>query len=324
MKASRLLSIMLLLQARGRMTAHALAEEFEVSVRTIYRDVDQLSAAGVPIYADKGPYGGFALLDGYRTRLTGLSGKEAEALFLSGLPGPAAELGLGEAMAQARLKLLAAIPESARGDAERVDRRFHLDPIGWFQGAGESAHLRNIAMAVWETRLIRIRYDSWKAVVDRTVAPLGLVLKAGIWYLVARVGEHVRTYRISYIQTLDVLPDGFERPSGFDLAAHWAAASRAYESRMLSEEAVVRLSPEGLKQLARIGQALEQALLCASNPDDHGWRTATIPIESIAAATAQLLPLHGEVEALAPAELRTAIADAAQRIFALHRDVEIP
>src|SRR3954468_8478197 len=135
MRASRLLSILLLLQTRGRMTAQALADEFETSVRTIYRDIDQLSAAGVPVYADRGRAGGFQLMEGYRTQLTGLSSAEAETLFLAGLPGPAAQLGLGDAMAQAQLKLLAALPAEGRQGAARVASRFHLDPIGWFRSA---------------------------------------------------------------------------------------------------------------------------------------------------------------------------------------------
>src|SRR5579863_4682773 len=149
MLASRLLSILMLLQTRGRMSASALAEEFEVSVRTVYRDVDQLSAAGVPVYADRGRSGGFQLLDGYRTKLTGLTSAEAEALFLSGLPGPAADLGLGEAMARAQLKLLAALPEGRRDDAGRIATRFHLDPVGWYRSAEDAALLPALAGAVW-------------------------------------------------------------------------------------------------------------------------------------------------------------------------------
>src|SRR5258706_13910733 len=135
MRASRLLSILLLLQARGRMTAEALASEFEVSVRTIYRDVDQLSAADVPIYADRGPSGGFQLLDGYRTKLTGLSPAEAETLSLAGLPGPAAQLGLADVLTAAQLKLSAALPERARANAGRVGARLPLNPVDGFRMA---------------------------------------------------------------------------------------------------------------------------------------------------------------------------------------------
>src|ERR1700758_149981 len=153
MRASRLLSILMLLQTRGRMTARALADEFEVSVRTIYRDIDHLSAADVPVYADRGPNGGFELLDGYRTRLTGLSAAEASTLFLAGLPGPAAELGLAELMATAQLKLAAALPVGA----ERIAARFHLDPAGWFSAPPVGEFLPLVARAVWSERRLRIR-----------------------------------------------------------------------------------------------------------------------------------------------------------------------
>src|SRR5436190_1175349 len=156
MRASRLLSILLLLQARGRMTAEALAQEFEVSVRTIYRDVDQLSAADVPIYADRGPSGGFQLLDGYRTKLTGLSPAEAETLSLAGLPGPAAQLGLADVLTAAQLKLSAALPERARANAGRVAARFHLDPVGWFRSADDAKLLPTIANAVWNEKCLDV------------------------------------------------------------------------------------------------------------------------------------------------------------------------
>ena len=195
MRASRLLSIMMMLQTRGRMSAEALADELEVSVRTIYRDIDQLSAAGVPVYADIGRNGGFALLDGWRTRLTGLTAPEAQALFLSGLPGPAAELGLGDEVAQAELKLLAALPADWQAEARRMSSRFHLDPAGWFQPGHQSEHLKLVADAVWSERRLAIRYESWKRISDRVIEPLGVVLKGGIWYVVARADEKLRTFR---------------------------------------------------------------------------------------------------------------------------------
>ena len=211
MRASRLLSILLLLQARGRMTAEALASEFEVSVRTIYRDVDQLSAADVPIYADRGPSGGFQLLDGYRTKLTGLSPAEPETLSLAGLPGPAAQLGLADVLTAAQLKLSAALPERARANAGRVAARFHLDPVGWFRSADDAKLLPTIANAVWNEKCLDVRYRRPEGAVERQLQPLGLVLKAGVWYLVAQVGDQPRTYRVSNIIDLAVTEESFER-----------------------------------------------------------------------------------------------------------------
>src|SRR6185503_15452175 len=158
MLASRLLSILMLLQTRGRLSARELASEFEVSVRTIHRDIDQLSAAGVPVYADRGRSGGFQLMDGYRTKLTGMTQSEAEALLLAGLPGPAAQLGLSDMLSAARLKLLAALPANVQSNAERIASRFHLDPIAWFRGADTLPALQPVARAVWNEHYLALRY----------------------------------------------------------------------------------------------------------------------------------------------------------------------
>ena len=318
MLASRLLSILLTLQSRGRATAAELAEAFEVSVRTIYRDIDELSAAGVPVYAEKGPGGGFRLLDGYRTRLTGLDRPEAEALFLAGLPGAAAQLGLGEARARMRLKLLAALPDPAREDAERVAARFHLDPVAWFRGPEEHAILPDLAVAVWQGLTARIRYDSWKAVVEREIAPLGVVLKAGLWYAVARVEGDIRTYRVASILSLELGPPAAASAEPFDLAAYWAGFSRDYERRMQAGRARVRVRADALRALARASSAMAEAVEAAAAPDADGWREVEIPMESVATATAELLSLGPRVEVLEPAALRAAIREAAEGLQALY------
>lgn len=319
MRASRLLSILLLLQTRGRMSAQALANEFEVSVRTLYRDIDQLSAAGVPVYAERGRAGGFELLDGYRTRLTGLTPVEAEALFLSGLPGPAADLGLGDAMAQAQLKLLAALP--GREGAGHVARRFHLDPVGWFRGVERTDILPTLADAVWNSLRIRIRYESWTDVVERQLEPLGLVLKAGVWYLVAQSGERPRTYRISAIETLALTAETFPRPKSFDLAAYWSAWAKDFEARIQQGEATLRLSPAGLKRLSLLSSAAnEMAARTASAPDPDGWVRVIIPVEttSLDHAATEILKLGVESQVLAPPALRRHMAEFAARLSALY------
>ena len=319
MRASRLLSILLLLQARGRMTARALAAEFEISLRTLHRDIDQLSAAGVPVYAERGRNGGFQLLEGYRTRLTGLTPDEAEALFLSGLPGPAADMGLGDAMAQGQLKLLAALPGERREGTGRVAARFHLDPVGWFRGPESAALLPTLAEAVWSARRIRIRYESWTDVVDRELEPLGLVLKAGVWYLVAAAGGKPRTYRISGIETLALTDEAFERPAGFDLPAYWTAWAKDFEARLYRAEARVRLSAAGLKRLCNLTPAMGAAALqTAGAPDAAGWVTAVIPVETLGHAVGDLLTLGPDVEVLDPPELRARMGEAAAALGALY------
>ena len=320
MRASRLLSILMVLQTRGRVTAEALAAEFEVSVRTIYRDIEELSAADVPVYADRGPNGGFQLLDGYRTKLTGLSPAGAETLFLAGLPGPAAELGLADVLTAAQLKLTAALPERARATANRVAARFHLNPVGWFRSADEARLLPAIAKAVWNETCLDIRYNRRGAgSVIRKLQPLGLVLKAGIWYLVARVKEQPRTYRVSNILEMSVRDECFERPKDFDLVGFWTMSSRAYEVGLYRSEAVLRVSPSGMPKLDLLGSVIAQAAAETAAPSDrHGWVRVVIPIESIEQAAADLLRLGIDAEVLEPPELRSRIAETAWALSQLY------
>jgi predicted DNA-binding transcriptional regulator YafY len=319
MRASRLLSILMLLQSRGRLSAQALSEALEVSVRTIHRDIDELSAAGVPIWADRGRLGGFQLQPGWRTRVDGLTAPEAQAMFLGGLPGPAAELGLGEAMASAQLKLLAALPAGWREDARRVSARFHLDPVDWYRGPSATDHLPAIAQAVWGERRVALRYESWKGEVSRRVDPVGLVLKAGVWYLAARVGNGVRTYRLSNILDLEVTGETFERPADFDLAAWWQASTKRFEKALAVDTAQLRVSASGMKALRDLGVAVAQAAeASASAPDESGWRRVTIPIESIAHAAAELLRRGAEAEVLKPAALRRALLERIDAVAALY------
>ena len=325
MRASRLLSLLMLLQDRGRMSAQALAEALEVSVRTIHRDVDELSAAGVPIWADRGRLGGFQLQAGWRTKVDGLTAPEAQAMFLGGLPGPASELGLGEAMASAQLKLLAALPDGWREDARRVSARFHLDPIDWYRGPSATDHLPAIAQAVWSERRIAMRYESWKGEVSRRVDPLGLVLKAGIWYLAAQVAASdkggVRTYRLSSILELEVTDEGFERPADFDLGAWWLASTKRFEKELATDTAQLRVSPSGMKALRELGAAVVQsAEASAGEPDEEGWRRVTIPIESIPHAAAQVLRLGAQAEVLKPAALRRALLERLEAVKARYAD----
>ncbi len=248
MRASRLLSILMLLQTRGRMSAEALAAEAGVTIRTVYRDIDHLSAAGVPVWADRGRHGGFQLRDGWQTRLTGLTEAEAGAIFMVGLPGPAGELGLGQAIASAQLKVLAALPPNWREDAQRVHGRFHLDAIDWFRSAPPHDHLQTIAHAVWHEQRLKIEYESWQGTATREIDPLGLVLKAGVWYLIARSGREPRTFRISNIRELRVLDERFARPRKFDLAAHWTQATQRFEAGVYQGFARVRVTSAGFEQ----------------------------------------------------------------------------
>jgi len=322
MRASRLLSTLLLLQTRGRMTAQELADELEVSVRTVYRDIESLSVAGVPVYADRGPTGGYQLLDGYRTRLTGLTTDEADSLFLAGMPGPAAELGLGTVVATAELKMLAALPPDLRARASRIRERFHLDAPGWLREADEVPFLAEIADSVWNEHVVEIRYRRWKTPreVTRRLAPLGVVLKAGTWYLVALAGYDVRTFRVSNVLAVQTLDERFDRPADFDLAAFWQDWAGKFEVRMRGQRARVRLSPDGVRMLPYfIGrQVADLVTATLSDPDPAGWVEAIVPIETVRHAHGEFLRFGAEIEVVDPSELREMVTSTIGKLSGIY------
>lgn len=320
MRASRLLAIQMLLQTRGRMSATALAQALEVSVRTLYRDIDELTAAGVPVYAERGRSGGFELLPGWKTTLTGLTPSEAQAVFLGGLAGPAADLGLDEPVRSAQLKLLAALPADWRGQAQRVSSRLHLDPVDWYREAEPPVHLAQVAQAVWEGRQLAMRYESWTRSARQVVHPLGLVLKAGTWYLVAAREGQVRTFRVSGIGSVEVLPAACVRPRRFDLAAHWRESVRRFEASLYSARAEVAATARGLAHLRQMGAPVARALRDAKVPEGNGRVRLHIPVESDEQAAAQLLRLAPEVEVLGPASLRSAILRRLRAMQAIYAD----
>ena len=323
MRASRLLAILLRLQQAGPATSAQLAVELEVSVRTIYRDVAALQAAGVPVWTETGPGGGVRLLDGWRSRLDGLTADEAGALFLGGAPGAVAELGLGTVLAAAQAKVLATLPPELRSRAARVRQRFLLDAPGWFHHGEELPHLATVADAVWASRRIDLRYRRGDGAVARRVDPLGLVLKGGTWYLVARHRGTPLTYRVSRIVDAVALDGHFERPDDFDLAAHWAESSAAFDRSILRERVRLRLSPPAAGALGFFvdATAAAEALAAAGPPDTDGWIEVELAVEEEAVAAGQLLGLGDGVEVLAPASLRASIAATGRRMSELNAPV---
>ncbi|MFJ7495716.1 helix-turn-helix transcriptional regulator [Streptomyces sp. NPDC097727] len=308
MRASRLVSILLLLQNRERMTAQELADTLEVSVRTVYRDMESLSAAGVPLYGEPGHEGGYRLLGGFRTRLTGLTMDEADSLFLNGLPTAAADLGMGAVVTAVQLKLMASLPAELRDRASRIAERFHLDAPAWYRERDRAPHLSAVAEAVWNNRAVQVRYLRWAEPreITRVVEPYGLVLKAGHWYLVAGGAEGLRTYRISRIVDLQLLDERFERPEGFDLADHWQNYLQFFDARRHQGEATLRLSPSAFLRLPHLWDSAmaEAAQRTATSPDADGWIQVAIPVESVEQALPELLKLGADAEILAPAGLR--------------------
>lgn len=308
MRASRLLTILMILQTRGRTSAETLAEQLEVSVRTVYRDIDQLSAAGVPVYAETGRNGGFALLDGWKTRLNGLTAPEARALFFSGLPGPAGELGLGDEAAAAELKLLAALPADWQAEARRMSSRFHLDPRGWFQPGHKPEFLKVVAEAVWSEARLAMRYQSWKEVRDRVIEPLGLVLKGGVWYVVAQRDGNARTYKLSQILSLSPTGESFVRPKDFDLPRYWEESTRQFERDIYIGTARVRANAVGQRKLRDLSETMRRAIeALALVPDAEGWAEFEIPVEEPVWASHELTRVGDDVEVLAPPELRALV-----------------
>lgn len=330
MRASRLIKMVLLLQARREMTAAELATELEVSERTVTRDVLALSEAGVPVYADRGRAGGYRLVGGYRTRLTGIGRSEAEALFLSGVPSALRDMGLDDAASAARLKVSAALDPTLRDVQDSTAQRFHLDAPGWWQEPATPELLPVVAEAVWTDRVAGVRYDRRDREVERRLEPYGLVLKAGVWYLAARVtgaapgagegeGASWRVYRVDRFTEVTLCAEHFARDREFGLPAFWAERAAEFARAVLREEVTVRLSEAGARQLRHVTDrtAAEEAL-AAGTVDERGRTTVTLRVEDGEVAYTQLLGLGPECEALAPPAFRARFAEAAVRAAALY------
>jgi predicted DNA-binding transcriptional regulator YafY len=304
-RASRLVSILLHLQSRGRLTAAELAGELEVSERTIYRDLFELGAAGVPIYGERGKGGGYRLLDGYRTNLTGLTVEEAGALLISGAPGPAAELGLGSLLAATRLKLLAAVPPALRETATRAEGRFYLDPGGWeHDRPRDDRHLKTVARAVWNDRQLEVSYRRPEGTATwRTLDPLGLVHKTGVWYLVAILDGDMRVYRVDRIMSAQETETVSRRPDDFDLVTFWENWEIDYATSLPVFSVRVRLGPLAQRHRDDLGRLSPRAV-AEDLPDNDGWVEQTLLFDDRRVAIAALLALAPEVEVIAPNDLR--------------------
>lgn len=324
MRADRLISLMLLLNSKGRMTAQKLAEHLEVSERTIYRDVDALSSAGVPIYVQPGVNGGIFLDEHYRISLTGLTRTELQALFVSGMAGPLGDLGLERAVEATLLKLFAALPDAQQAEVERLRSRFLVDPANWFQVVEPSVLLPVLQQAVWEDRAVRIRYQvvdgEW---FDGLVNAYALVAKANIWYLVGekRVegGGGLRNYRLGRIKEAELTDLRFNRPPNFDLAKYWAESCRQFERLSLEQfppyHAVLRVSP---KTFWYFPGYLEGRYTQLGAADEDGWVRLRVRFDDLGDARMRVLGLGTGVEVLETDELRQTVIETARAITAAY------
>ena len=319
-RADRLVSLVLLLQARGRLPARALAAELEVSVRTVYRDIAALNSAGVPVVTESGPNGGCWLLDGYRFPLRGLSADEAAALLVLGVPAVVAELGLADALAAAQRKIRVT---SGDGSGSPEPALVHLDMPRWFHGAEHVPHLPALASAVREPRQLRLGYrraDDGPET-TRVVRPLGLVNKAGTWYLVAMVAGRAEptVFRVGRVTSARLLTDTFARPTGFDLAAFWAGWSASFQASRPKTEVRLRASPAALAAFSEVfGDAVRPVLEAAGPPDAVGFREVTLTFEHEIAAVTRLAGFGGQIEVLSPASVRTRLVATARELLKVY------
>ena len=314
------MALLMLCRSRERWTAAELADELEVSVRTIYRDIAALQATGVPLWTESGPGGGIRILPGWSSRVEALTGDEAAALALTGVPSAAAELGLGAVALSAQLKVRAALPPELAARATRIEQRLHLDLPGWFHRPDPTEHLADVAGAVWSGRRLDLTYRRSDRSVQRRVDPLGLVLKAGTWYVVASHRGSIRTYRVGRIERCAVRDDAATRPVDFDLASWWAQSSEEFDRSVLRASCTLRLSRRAQRRLgtATNPSAAQRALADAGPPDVEGWRTVELDVESDEVACSQLIALGAEVEVLAPESLRMRLHDLGAAIARRH------
>jgi predicted DNA-binding transcriptional regulator YafY len=317
MRADRLLSLLMLLQSRGKMKACELAEHLEVSERTVYRDMDALSAAGVPVYGEAGPQGGFALLDAYQTRLTGLTDEELRVLFMLNIPQPLVDLGLSLKFQQALLKLSAALPQSRREVEDAFRLRFHLDSTPWEQNPEPLPHLQQVYQAVRQDRRLLIRYQPmFNVTLEDWVEPYGLVAKGGEWFLVSFAHEKLSVLRVANLLDARLGEETFSRPLAFNIAEFWKAWC-AHKAHLSQEYRVtVRIFPRLIPFLPQLISSIKQEAAPKSAGTDD--LLLELHFESLETARDWLLPLGSGLEVLAPLALRCSMQDYAEQILQVY------
>lgn len=313
MRADRLLSIILLLQTRGKMTARTLAEELEVSRRTILRDINALSYSGVPVYSEGGHGGGFSLAEEYRTTLTGLNTLEVQSLFVSSNNEALRDVGLGDAGERLLLKLLAALPNAQHSTADHIRQRLMIDPTWWWYDASLSPFWDDIQKAVYEDRLIEVEYENFDGKISqRLLAPYSLICKSSVWYLLAERDQELRTYRVTRIHSVRLLDQSFSRRPDFDLPTYWHTRAQSIQNLPSEYSCVLRIHPERISVIKWLMPGRWELI---QDANDKGWMTISLKMDSDLLAEMLVFGLAGFVEVVEPTELKDAVVEKAREVL---------
>lgn len=321
MRADRLISILLLLQNNERMTTRELAKELEVTERTIHRDMEALSAAGIPVLAERGKFGGWKLLEKYRTNLTGLKADEIKTLLLSPSFEHLADLGISDDWKEARQKLLAAIPTPLKDGVKDISNRIHIDTSTWRQTPREMKSFGIVQQAVWEEKKLQIQYEKAdKHTSDRIVEPLGLVAKGNTWYLIAASEEKIKSYRVSRILDAELINENFSRPNDFDLSGYWQESKQKFISSLPRFEVEVEMSPSIIQRINFTGRFVQ--VIHTDSPKDDGWISASLCFDTEQEAREYILGFGIQIKIVRPVSLRKSVGEMAESVVNLYKEYE--
>ncbi|UOE57331.1 YafY family transcriptional regulator [Bacillus sp. CMF12] len=321
MRADRLISILLLLQNNERMTTRELAKELEVTERTIHRDMEALSTAGIPVLAERGKFGGWRLLEKYRTNLTGLKADEIKTLLLSPSFQHLADLGISDDWKEARQKLLAAIPAPMKDDVKDISNRIHIDTSTWRQTPREMKSFGILQQAVWDEKKLRIQYEKAdKQTIERIVDPLGLVAKGNTWYLIAASDEKIKSYRVSRIVDAELINEKFSRPNDFDLAEYWLESKQKFISSLPRFEVDVEISPSIIQRITFTGRFVQ--VIHMDNPKDNRWIPASLCFDTEQEAREYILGFGDQIKIIRPVSLRKSVSGMAEGVVNLYSENE--
>ncbi|MFC0237059.1 helix-turn-helix transcriptional regulator [Fictibacillus phosphorivorans] len=318
MRADRLISILLLLQNHGKMTTKALASELEVTERTIHRDMEALSFAGIPVLAERGKHGGWRLVDQYRTKLTGLKDNELKTLFLSPSYQLLSDLGFSKDWKEARQKLLAALPNSLQSQANNLWNRIHIDIDPWKQSQHETIALNLLQQALWEDQKIRIAYEKAnKELSERFVEPLGLVAKGRTWYLVAVSNQQIKNFRVSRIKSVELLNETFIRPPDFQLADYWAESKQNFVQNLPVFEVEVEASPSIIERLSFSGRFAQ--VVSKGSPNENGWFPVKLSFDTKQEAASYIIGFGDQLKIINPLSLIESVKRMAESALSLYQ-----